>query len=230
MLDAAGRECWRHRIATQQHSAATVCAGIVELVRCGGKRARPALQRRYRHPGSLSPRTGLLRGSNTVVPQRPAGQTDAGAATRARSAHRQRRQLFCAVGGRRRRRSRRQDRVRRDSRHWRRRRHRHRRQGAGRPARHRRRMGHKSAAAVAGRDELPAALGGRATVCYCGKPGCIETWLSGTGIQAHFADGSVHAADIVTRRRRRQAADACGASRTAWRAPLRPSSTCSTPT
>jgi fructokinase len=48
-------------------------------------------------------------------------------------------------------------------------------------------------------DELPVALGGRANVCYCGKPGCIETWLSGTGIQAHFGDGSIHSADIVTR-------------------------------
>ena len=48
-------------------------------------------------------------------------------------------------------------------------------------------------------DELPVALGGQATVCYCGKPGCIETWLSGTGIQAHFGDSSICAADIVSR-------------------------------
>jgi fructokinase len=34
--------------------------------------------------------------------------------------------------------------------------------------------------------------------CYCGKPGCIETWLSGPGIAAHFQDGTTAAVDIVT--------------------------------
>jgi fructokinase len=29
-------------------------------------------------------------------------------------------------------------------------------------------------------DELPG------MACYCGKSGCIETWLSGTGLQKHF--------------------------------------------
>jgi fructokinase len=35
--------------------------------------------------------------------------------------------------------------------------------------------------------------------CYCGKWGCIETWLSGTGIAKHFADGSTTTATIVQR-------------------------------
>jgi fructokinase len=35
--------------------------------------------------------------------------------------------------------------------------------------------------------------------CYCGKSGCIETWLSGPGIAANFADGSVATAEIVAR-------------------------------
>jgi len=35
--------------------------------------------------------------------------------------------------------------------------------------------------------------------CYCGKHGCIETWLSGPGIAAHFGDGSVATASIVER-------------------------------
>lgn len=33
--------------------------------------------------------------------------------------------------------------------------------------------------------------------CYCGKPGCIETWLSGPGIGANFQDGKTAAVDIV---------------------------------
>ena len=40
-------------------------------------------------------------------------------------------------------------------------------------------------------DELPG------TRCYCGKLGCIETWLSGPGIAAHFGDGSVATSEIV---------------------------------
>ena len=35
------------------------------------------------------------------------------------------------------------------------------------------------------------------TRCYCGKLGCIETWLSGPGIAAHFAAGGTATADIV---------------------------------
>jgi len=42
-------------------------------------------------------------------------------------------------------------------------------------------------------DELPG------TRCYCGKHGCIETWLSGPGIAAHFAAGGTHGTEIVNR-------------------------------
>lgn len=42
-------------------------------------------------------------------------------------------------------------------------------------------------------DELPG------TRCYCGKHGCIETWLSGPGIAKHFAAGSTETAEIVHR-------------------------------
>ena len=35
--------------------------------------------------------------------------------------------------------------------------------------------------------------------CYCGKLGCIETWLSGPGIAAHFGDGSAATVEIVGR-------------------------------
>ena len=42
-------------------------------------------------------------------------------------------------------------------------------------------------------DELPGAR------CYCGKHGCIETWLSGPGIAAHFAGGGTPTTEIVQR-------------------------------
>ena len=42
-------------------------------------------------------------------------------------------------------------------------------------------------------DELPGMR------CYCGKLGCIETWLSGPGIAAHFGNGSVATSEIVKR-------------------------------
>jgi fructokinase len=42
-------------------------------------------------------------------------------------------------------------------------------------------------------DELPG------TRCYCGQYGCIETWLSGTGIAAHFAGGHTPTPEIVRR-------------------------------
>ncbi len=42
-------------------------------------------------------------------------------------------------------------------------------------------------------DELPG------TRCYCGKFGCIETWLSGPGITTHFAGGGTPTTEIVNR-------------------------------
>ena len=42
-------------------------------------------------------------------------------------------------------------------------------------------------------DELPG------TRCYCGNHGCIETWLSGPGIATHFGDGTVAPVEIVRR-------------------------------
>ncbi len=42
-------------------------------------------------------------------------------------------------------------------------------------------------------DELPGPR------CYCGKLGCIETWLAGPGIAAHFGDASATTSEIVKR-------------------------------
>ncbi len=44
-------------------------------------------------------------------------------------------------------------------------------------------------------DELE---GSGAHQCYCGKHGCIETWLSGTGISRHFRDGKLKTQDVVS--------------------------------
>ena len=50
-----------------------------------------------------------------------------------------------------------------------------------------------------GTDELPGMR------CYCGKHGCIETWLSGPGMAAHFATGSTPTPEIVRRAAARDA-------------------------
>jgi fructokinase len=48
-------------------------------------------------------------------------------------------------------------------------------------------------------DEFPPLVNSPRLACYCGKQGCIETWISGTGIGKQFADGSIKAKDIVAR-------------------------------
>ena len=198
VLDANGAVCWRERVATPKGTAEAICDGIAALA----LRAEAAVHSRLTvgigTPGSISPQSGLLRGSNTValngkpVKQmleqrldrevRIANDANCFALSEAvdgagRGAH----CVFGAILG----------------------------TGVGAGVV----IGGKVLAGLHGiggewghnplpwpePDELPTALGGQATVCYCGKPGCIETWLSGTGIQAHFGDGSTHSADIVAR-------------------------------
>lgn len=198
VLDAAGAICWRQRVATPKGSAEAICDAIATLA----LRAEAAVGVRVTvgigTPGSLSPHSGLLRGSNTVVLNgkpvrqmleqrldrevRIANDANCFALSEAvdgagRGAH----TVFGAILG----------------------------TGVGAGVV----VGGKVLEGLHGiggewghnplpwpeQDELPVALGGQATVCYCGKPGCIETWLSGTGIQAHFGDSSICAADIVSR-------------------------------
>ena len=198
VLDANGAVCWRERVATPKGTAEAICDGIAALA----LRAEAAVHSRLTvgigTPGSISPQSGLLRGSNTValngkpVKQmleqrldrevRIANDANCFALSEAvdgagRGAH----CVFGAILG----------------------------TGVGAGVV----IGGKVLAGLHGiggewghnplpwpePDELPTALGGQATVCYCGKPGCIETWLSGTGIQAHFGDGSTQSADIVAR-------------------------------
>lgn len=195
VLDATGTECWRERIATPRESAPAICDAIAALV----LRAENALGVRCTvgigTPGSLSPRTGLLRGSNTVVlngePVQQMLEARLGRAVRiANDAN-----CFAlseAVDG----------------------------AGAGAAGVFGAILGTGVGAGVVingaivtglhgiggewghnplpwpADDELPTRGAHR---CYCGKDGCIETWLSGTGIQKHFADGTVSAAKIVER-------------------------------
>lgn len=46
------------------------------------------------------------------------------------------------------------------------------------------------------KDELPEQGAMR---CYCGKWGCIETWLSGPGIAKHYQDSRISTQEIVAR-------------------------------
>ena len=66
-LDGGGRELHRARVATPAHAAAAVVATIVELVRDAEARLDGRGSVGVGTPGALSPTTGLLRNSNTVV-------------------------------------------------------------------------------------------------------------------------------------------------------------------
>ena len=70
--------------------------------------------------------------------------------------------------------------------------------------------------------------------CYCGKRGCIETFLSGPGMQADFhRQTGTHATRLTSPRWRPPAILTRGppstGTKTEWRAVSRRSSTCSTP-
>ena len=100
-------------------------------------------------PGALSPRSGLLRNSNTQCLNGRPLRDDLEALLALRSAHRKRCQLLCTVGGARRCRARLPRGFRRDHRHRHRRRAGGRWQAAERTACNYRRMGAQPAALVA---------------------------------------------------------------------------------
>jgi fructokinase len=196
-LNANGESLWRERVATPAHSADEIYDAITGLV----NRCEAALSPQspatvgIGTPGSLSPKTGLLRGSNTVVLNgqpvlqalqarlsrevRIANDANCFALSEAvDGAGKGAASVFGVILG----------------------------TGAGGGVvinGH----AHNGLHAIAGEwghnplpwpqdDELP---GRGAHRCYCGKDGCIETWISGTGIGKHFADGSIKAAEIATR-------------------------------
>jgi fructokinase len=196
-LSSAGEVMWRERVATPKESAAAIYDAIAALVaRCetalhGTAQASVGVGT----PGSLSPRTGLLRGSNTVALNgqpiqrelearlqrtvRIANDANCFALSEAvDGAGKGAASVFGVIMG----------------------------TGVGAGIVINGRI-HDGPHGIAGEwghnplpwpqdDELPARGARR---CYCGKDGCIETWLSGPGIGKHFADGSLSAAEIVKR-------------------------------
>jgi fructokinase len=188
VLDADGTERSRKRVSTPQGDAGAIVSAIAALVSeleaAVGARCTVGLGT----PGSLSPRTGLLRGSNTVClnglpldrlvsealerPIRMANDANCFALSEAvDGAARGARVVFGVIVG----------------------------TGTGAgvvvdraviAGRHgiAGEWGHNPLP-WAGEDELPGPR------CYCGKRGCLETWLSGPGFArdhlARLADGGV---------------------------------------
>ena len=191
-LAADGTVAWRERVATPKTAADDIYDAIVGLV----SRCETALAATVTvgigTPGSLSPKTGLLRGSNTVLLN---GQAVKQALeTRLKREVRMANDANCfalseAVDG----------------------------AGKGAASVFGVILGTgvgggivingqivNGLHAIAGEwghnplpwptlDELPG------TRCYCGKHGCIETWLAGPGIAAHFAGGETATTEIVSR-------------------------------
>jgi fructokinase len=194
-IDEIGRVVWRERIATPKNSAAGIYDAIASLVRAGEQAVGAMCSVGVGTPGSLSPRTGLLRGSNTVVLNgqpikqeiesrlqrevRIANDANCFALSEAIDGAGQGAQtVFGVIFG----------------------------TGCGGGVVIDGKI-QNGLHAIAGEwghnplpwpedDELPERGAHR---CYCGKWGCIETWLSGTGIAKHFADGSVPTTGIVAR-------------------------------
>lgn len=204
-LDANGKLMWRERVATPKESAIAIYEAIASLVLRGEQAVGTTCSVGIGTPGSLSPKTGLLRGSNTVVLNgQPVKQE---IETRLKREIRIANDANCfalseAVDG------------------------------AGKGAsivfgvifgtgcgggvviNGKAQNGLHSIAGEWGHnplpwpadDELPPSTSASASEaprgahrCYCGHWGCIETWLSGTGIAKHFGDGSVATKDIVAR-------------------------------
>lgn len=181
-LDSSGAVLWRQRIATLKHSADAIYDAIAELVRRGEAELGATCSVGIGTPGSLSPKTGLLRGSNTVVLNaqpvkqaierrlsreiRIANDANCFALSEAVDGAGKGAASVCGVilgtGC-----------------------------GAGVVLNGRVIDGLHRIAGEFGHNPLPwpadDELNGRgAHECYCGKSGCIETWLSGTGIAKHF--------------------------------------------
>ena len=191
-LDADGAVAWRERVPTPKRSADDIYDAIAGLVLRGEIVLNATASVGIGTPGSLSPKTGLLRGSNTVMLNgQPVKQA---LEARLKRELRMANDANCfslseAVDG----------------------------AGKGAASVFGVILGTgvgggvvingqivNGLHAIAGEwghnplpwpmvDELPGMR------CYCGKHGCIETWLSGPGIAAHFAAGSTPTTEIVQR-------------------------------
>ncbi len=191
-LDALGVVRWRERVPTPKDSASAIYEAIYGLVnRCETELAERASVG-IGTPGSLSPKTGLMRGSNAVVLNgqpvrqaleallqrevRVANDANCFALSEAvdgagKGAH----TVFGVILG---------TGV-----------------GAGIVINGQSLNGLHAIAGEWGHNPLPWPQDderpGRA--CYCGKYGCTETWLSGPGIAANFGDGATPTVEIVKR-------------------------------
>ena len=191
-LAADGTIGWRERVATPKLSAEAIYDAIMGLVQRCEATLNAAATIGIGTPGSLSPKTGLLRGSNTVVLNgqpvkealekrlkrevRIANDANCFALSEAvDGAGKGAASVFGVILG---------TGV-----------------GGGVVINSKIVNGLHAIAGEWGHNPLPwpgaDELPGRR--CYCGKLGCIETWLSGPGIAANFADGSVATGEIVKR-------------------------------
>lgn len=180
MLDPDDRVCWRQRIATPRGDVGRIIDAIAGMIGVAEKTVGARASIGVGTPGSLSPRSGLLRGSNSVElnglpldrmieqrlgrPVRIANDADCfalseatdGAAAGARC-------VFGVILG---------TGV-----------------GAGIVIDGRLHAGRLGISGEWGHNPLPwmdADELANVSACYCGKQGCVETWLSGPGIAAHL--------------------------------------------
>ena len=191
-LDADGAVAWRERVPTPKRSADDIYDAIAGLVLRGEIVLNATASVGIGTPGSLSPKTGLLRGSNTVMLNgqpvkqalearlkrelRMANDANCFALSEAvDGAGKSAASVFGVILG---------TGV-----------------GGGVVINGQIVNGLHAIAGEWGHNPLPWPMvdelpGMR---CYCGKHGCIETWLSGPGIAAHFAAGSTPTTEIVQR-------------------------------
>ena len=191
-LAAGGGVLWRERVPTPKNSADEIYDAITALVlRCETSLGTAATVG-IGTPGSLSPKTGLLRGSNTVVLNgQPVKQAlEARLSREVRIANdancfalseavdgvgKGAASVFGVILG---------TGV-----------------GGGLVVGGQLVNGLHAIAGEWGHNPLPwpSADEQPGRPCYCGKSGCIETWLSGPGIAANFANGTMATAEIVAR-------------------------------
>ena len=140
-LAARRRHARRASRSRPRHDYAATIAAVAEMVRALEQTAHGTGSIGIGMPGSLSPASGLVQNANSTWLNGRPFQRDLESRLGRPVRARQRCQLLCAVGGRRRRGRRRALGVRRDPRHGLRRRARLRRRAHRRSARHRRRVG-----------------------------------------------------------------------------------------
>jgi fructokinase len=178
VLDAEGRELFRERIATDQSSYDAVLGGVAQLYRrMTSATGEAAHTLGIGTPGAVSPRTGLLKNSNTVCLNRMpiaqdlrarlgrgfAIQNDANCFALAEALHgagRGKRAVFGVIMG----------------------------TGCGGGIVVDGRV-HGGLQSIAG-EWGHMVIDPRGPLCYCGQRGCVETFISGSGLERrHAADG-----------------------------------------